>query len=380
MKIGIDISQIVYKGTGVSAYTKSLVEGFSRVGTDNDYVLFGSSLRNKKALKEFVKTLDKKRFKARFSFLPPKFLEILWNVVHVVPIESFIGEVDVFHSSDWLEPPTKKAKKVTTIHDLTVFKYPQTFQPKGGHDIVTNQKRKLFFVKHYSDLVIAVSQTTKQDAVEILKIPEKKIRVIYEAADPFYFPRDSDRISETKEKFKIQGDYFLCVGTREPRKNIDRAIMAFAQLPKEFHDFSLVIAGKYGWGDENQISNIKYQKLDSRVKILGYTEKEDLAALYSGAKAFVYPSLYEGFGLPIIEAMACGAPVITSNIGSMKEIAGGTAFLCNPESLESIAEAMVKITKEDRKDLEAKSLRKAGGFSWDKTALQTLEAYHSLLS
>jgi len=388
MKVGIDISQIVYQGTGVASYTSSLVEAFSRVGTDNQYVLFGSSLRNNRILRDFVKKFDKEVFKHKFSFLPPKFLEILWNGIHLVPIETFTGNLDIFHSSDWLEPPTARAKKVTTVHDFIVYKYPETFSPRGGHNIVTNQKRKLFFVKHYSDLIIAVSQTTKQDAMEILKIPEKKIRVIYEAADPFYFPRDQDRISKTKEKFKIRGDYFLCVGTREPRKNIGRVIMAFAQLPKEFLGFSLVIAGKYGWGDENQISKIKNpastakrgeQRLDSRVKILGYTEKEDLASLYSGTKAFVYPSLYEGFGLPILEAMACGAPVVTSNIGSMKEIASGVAFLCNPESVESIAGAMLKITKEDQNGLRQKSLVRAGEFSWDKTSLQTLEAYHSLL-
>ncbi len=377
MKIGIDISQIVYQGTGVATYTRSLVEGFSRTGADNQYVLFGSSLRNLKILRDFTRRFDKKIFKPRFSFLPPKFLEFLWNGIHLIPIESFIGGVDIFHSSDWLEPPTKHAKRVTTIHDLAVFKYPQAFKPRGGHDIVANQKRKLFFVKHYGDLVIAVSQTTKQDAIDILKISEKKIKVIYEAADSEYSPRNQNEIKAVKEKFKIKGDFFLCVGTREPRKNISQVIVAFTQLSKELPNLSLVVAGKYGWGEDAAESKIK--NLESRIKILGYTEKEDLARLYSGAKAFIYPSLHEGFGLPILEAMACGAPVITSNVGSMKEIASGTAFLCDPLSVESIAEAMLKITKEDQNELRQKSLVRAGDFSWDKTALQTLEAYHSLL-
>lgn len=376
MKIGIDISQVAYQGTGVASYTRSLVEGFSRIGKDNQYVLFGSSLRNREILRDFTKKFDKKIFKSRLSFLPPKFLEFLWNKVHLLPIETFTGEVDVFHSSDWLEPPTKNAKKITTIHDLAIYKFPQTFSPRGGHDIVKNQKRKLFFVKHYGDLVIAVSQTTKQDAIDILKIPEKKIKVIYEAADPFYFPRQKEEIKAVKDKFQIKGDFFLCVGTREPRKNIDRAIVAFTQLAKDLPSFSLIIAGKYGWGED---VNSKPETRNPKIKILGYIEKEDLARLYSGTRAFVYPSRYEGFGLPILEAMACGAPVVTSNIGSMKEIAGGTALLCDPESVESMAEAMVKITKEDLSELRQKSLVRAGDFNWDKTALQTLEAYHSLL-
>lgn len=382
MKIGIDISQIVYQGTGVASYTSSLVEGFSRVGRENQYYLFGSSLRNRNILKEFAGKLDKKVFKKRLYFFPPKLLELLWNGIHVVPIETLIGSVDVFHSSDWLEPSTRKAKRITTIHDMIVYKYPDSFKARGGHNIVANQKRKLFFTRHYSDMVIAVSETTKQDIMDILKIPDKKIKVIYEAADPLYYSRSKNEIDLVKEKYQIKENYFLCVGTREPRKNIDRLVTAFTQIERDFPDTSLVIAGKYGWGDDSSklaLSQLKGSKLEEKVKILGYVEKEDLARLYSGARAFVYPSLYEGFGLPILEAMACGCPVITSNTGSMKEISGGAAKLCDPESTESIAESMLKIAKEEKSSLRERSLKRAGEFSWDNTALQTLESYRSLL-
>lgn len=388
MKIGIDISQIVYEGTGVATYTKSLVEGFARVDKDNQYVLFGSSLRNSKALKEFANTLDKKIFKKKFYFLPPKLLELLWNGIHLVPIETFIGEVDVFHSSDWLEPPTKIAKKITTIHDLTVFKYPETFQVRGGHDIVANQKRKLFFVKHYSDLIIAVSETTKQDAMEILKIPEKKIRVIYEAADPLFSQREAGEVLEIRKKYRIEGDYLFCAGTREPRKNLDRVMMAFAEIARANPDLQLVIAGKYGWGNDSSKfkamptgRQVQSSKLETKVKILGFVEKEDLARLYSGATAFVYPSLYEGFGLPILEAMSCKCPVITSNLSSMKEIAGEAALLVDPENIEGLAGAISKVcrNKKFRESMISQGIKRAAEFSWDKTALQTLEAYHSLL-
>ena len=206
MKIGIDISQIVYQGTGVATYTRSLVGGLARVDKDNQFVLFGSSLRGRKLIEEFIKGLPKPQFRKKISFLPPKILEFLWNGIHLFPIENLIGEVDVFHSSDWLEPPTKKAKRVTTIHDFAVFKYPQTFQPRGGHNVVSNQKRKLFFVKNYSDMVICVSETTKQDAMEILKIPERKLKVVYEAPDPVFNIREISEIGKTREKYKISGD------------------------------------------------------------------------------------------------------------------------------------------------------------------------------
>lgn len=378
MKIGIDISQIVYEGTGVSTYTRSLVEALVKASSNDEFILFGSSLRTRRSLKEFLKTLQAENTKGKFCCLPPSLLEFLWNGVHLFPIENFIGEVDVFHSSDWLEPPTKSAKKVTTIHDLTVFKYPETFSPRGGHDIVKNQKRKLFFAKRECDLIICVSKTTKQDAMEILGIPERKLAVVYEAADPFYFRRKDEEISRVKDKFKIEGDFLLCVGTREPRKNLERVIMAFSEIVRKYPNLNLVIAGKYGWGNDNKMLEVRGQK--SKVKILGYVEKEDLAGLYSGAAAFIYPSLYEGFGLSILDAMACGCPVVTSNLGSMKEIAGEAAILVDPVSISGIANGIAKIVGDSktRNILINEGQRRNLEFSWEKTAFQTLDIYRSL--
>jgi glycosyltransferase involved in cell wall biosynthesis len=378
MRIGIDISQIVYEGTGVATYTRSLVEALLKVDAENRYVLFGSSLRNRAALSEFTKTLGAKNINKKFSFLPPKLLEFLWNGIHILPIETFTGELDVFHSSDWLEPPTSRAKRITTIHDFAVFKYPETFAKRGGHDIVANQKRKLHFVKYYSDLIIAVSETTKKDAIEILKITEKKIKVIYEAADQIYYRREAQQIAAVRQKYKIEGEYLLCVGTREPRKNLDRVVMAFAEIAAANKDLNLVIAGKYGWGKD--LAGDQLSVIGNRIKLLGYVEKEDLARLYSGTQAFIFPSLYEGFGLPILEAMNCGAPVITSNLGSMKEIAGGAALLVDPERVEDIAGAISKVlrSKEVKEKLKLAGEKRAKDFSWEKTALQTLELYRQL--
>lgn len=378
MKFGIDISQIVYGGTGVSTYTRLLVTSLCKEAIDDEFVLFGSSLRNQKPLKDFYQSVSAKNVKKKFFPFPPKALEFLWNGIHIFPIENLTGQIDVFHSSDWLEPPTKQAKKVTTIHDLTIFKYPKTFVARGGHNIVENQKRKLFFVKQYCDKIIAVSETTKQDIVEILKIPERKIKVVYEAADPDFSLRDAAQVQKVKEKFNINGRYLLCVGAREPRKNLNRLIAAFVEVAKANQDLSLVIVGKYGWG-EDMAEKTKAQT--SSLKVLGFVEKDELAALYSGAIGFVYPSLYEGFGLPILEAMACGCPVITSNIGSMKEIAGNASLLIDPESIESLAGAMSAVLRNTKvqTELKIKGFKRAGEFSWERTAAQTLEVYRSLV-
>jgi len=165
MKIGIDISQIVYQGTGVANYTKNLVEKLLKIDKKNEYVLFFSSLRRKPP-----KLPNLRAFK-----IPPTLLDILWNRLHICPIEWFIGEVDVFFSSDWTQPPTVKAKKVTTIHDLSPWKYPKTFHPK----IVKVHQRRMKWVKKECDLIICDSQATKKDVREILKIPERKLKVIY---------------------------------------------------------------------------------------------------------------------------------------------------------------------------------------------------------
>ncbi|MFZ5366153.1 MAG: glycosyltransferase family 4 protein [Patescibacteria group bacterium] len=366
MKIGIDISQLAFPGTGVASYTENLVENLLKLDRGNEYVLFFSSLRAKIQNSKLKIKNDNSKFKI-FKF-PPLLLEFLWNRLHLVPIETFTGKLDIFHSSDWLEPPAR-CPKVTTIHDLAIFKYPETFVPRGGHDIVSNLKRKLEWVKKESKLIIAVSESTKKDIVEILGIPEERIRVIYEACNTEFTERAKENTEKVKRKYGIEGDYILAVGTLEPRKNLKRVIEAFSLLTGSV-PVTLVIAGKFGWGTE--ISNDKFQM--TNIKLLGYVPKEDLPALYAGAQVFVYPSLYEGFGLPILEAMACGCPVVTSNVSSMPEVAGEAAILVDPLNVEDITLGIIKALK-NRKELIRKGLKRSVKFSWEKTAQETLRVY-----
>lgn len=373
MIIGIDISQIVYEGTGVSTYTRSLVKALVSGDTQDEFVLFGSSMRQRRQLTDYANQLENK-VTTRFSFLPPKALEYLWNWLHIIPIETFSGAVDVFHTSDWLEPPAR-CPKVTTIHDLAIIKYPETFSSRGGHDIVSNHKRKLRLVNQDKDLIITVSQNTKQDIIDLLKFPEKRVRVVYEASEPIFTPSMNNDITRVKNKYDINENYFICVGTREPRKNLARVIEAFASLNLSNHQ--LIIVGKYGWGEDN--TNNKYQI--TNVKCTGYVPTEDLVALYSGATALIYPSLYEGFGLPIIDAMNCGCPVITSNIGATKEIGDNSAILIDPLRVADIADAMRTIA--DNADigvnLSIKGIQHAKQFSWEKAAEQTLNIYRETI-
>jgi len=362
MKIGIDISQIVY-GTGVSQYTIGLVESLLKIDKENQYVLFGGSLRQRKVLSEFAEKCPKERCQSIINCLSPEIADLLWNRLHILPVERLIGKIDVFHSSDWTQPPTKAAK-VTTIHDLAIFKYPETFPQK----IISVQKRRLALVKKNCDLIIAVSESTKKDIVSILGIPGERIRVIYESGNEKIKKTSAKETEEAKKKFGIKGDYLLAISTLEPRKNLQRIIEAHKSLAKE--GLKLVLVGKSGWG--------KSLEIGENTVLTGFVADRDLAALLSGALVYLYPSLYEGFGQSILSAMACGVPVVTSNVSSMPEVAGQAAVLVDPLSAKSIAEGIQEALT-NREDLINKGLAQITKFSWEKCARETLRAYESLL-
>jgi len=367
MKIGIDISQIIYKGTGVANYTHHLVENLIKIDKTNQYILFFSSLRRKLKTSDLPFPFQKSNnvIVKKFKF-PPSFLHILWNKLHVFPIEKLIGKVDVFHSSDWTQPPTS-AKKITTIHDLTIIRCPESQHPQ----IISVQRSRLSRVEKEINLVLTDSESTKKDILEFLKISPKKIKVNYLAADEIFKPeKNPSKIDKIKQKYKIKDDYILSVATREPRKNLKKTIKAFIDLKQK--NLNLVLVGKYGWGkDTNLTKNI--------IKT-GFIPEEELPCLYSGAKVFVYPSLYEGFGLPVLEALSCGCPVVTSNTSSLPEITGDTAILVNPQNTSDISKAIYQIlyNKQLSLELEQKGLKQAKKFSWKKTATKTIEAYEEL--
>ena len=368
MKIGIDISQIVY-GTGVSVYTKNLVKSLLEVDDKDEFLLFGGSLRQRKLLKDFISSLSSFRnVSGKVFFIPPKLADILWNKLHILPIDSLFGKVDVFHSSDWTQPPSNSAK-VTTIHDFGFLKYPSTAHPK----ISSVMKNRFKWIKKDVDLIIAISKATKNDVVDILGIPPHKVKVVYEA-----LPKDIKKvqnnklIADIKKKYKIKNDFLLSVATLEPRKNLKRVILAFKEVKKIIPDMQLVLAGKFGW--DQDIKKMMGKK-PKDVIFTGFIDREhELSSLYSSASCFVFPSLYEGFGLPILEAMVCGCPVVTSNISSMPEVAGDAAVLVEPLEVESISHGIIKAIKE-KDTLIEKGFKQIDKFSWEKAARETLKVY-----
>lgn len=363
MKIGIDVTASIYSGTGVASYYRSLVPELIREGQDCEFMLLGYAMRRFSELKLANRKL----------FLPPRIMEIMWNRLHVLPVEMLTGNLDIFHAWDYLQPPVKKAKIVTTIHDLTPIKFP-LYHHKST---VEAQTQRLKWVRREADIILADSKATKRDIVELLGVPEEKIKVVYLAAGELYEEfrdqRSEIRVKEIergKKKYGIAGEYFISVGTLEPRKNLKRVIETFSiNVQRTSFNARLVIAGRSGWGENlPQAENVNF---------LGLVPDEDLPGLYAGSAGLIYPSLYEGFGLPVLEAMTVGCPVLTSDRGSLAEVAGEAAVTVDPENTESIIWGIESLIK-DREKLIAKGLKRSGNFSWNKTAKETLSVYRSL--
>lgn len=336
MKVGLDISQIAHGG-GVSCYTQNLAAELSKL-PDLETVFFYSSLR-----KPYGGNLPHVK-----SFpIPPTALEILFNKVRVVPIERFIGKVDIFHSSDWMQPKTQ-AKKVTTYHDVVPLKCPEWSNPK----IVEVHKRRLELVDKEIDMVIAVSEATKKDLIEVSNIPGSKITVIHEGVGEQFKRLSGQQITEFKKKYKLPDKFVLAIGGIGERKNLKRIKEASKNYP-------LVVTGE----------------------TIPRVTDEEMPLLYNSAGVLFYASLYEGFGLPILEAMACGCPVLTSDVSSMPEVAGDSALLVDPYDVDEMT-VELRVLMEDehiRKDMIGNGILRASGFTWERAAADTIEVYKEVL-
>jgi len=327
MKLGLDISQIVYRGTGVGRFTSGLLDTIIQSDIDNSWTFFFSSFRQK-IPEELKKKIEVNHELIRW-YLPPTVLSYLWNDLHDTKLLTFNSEIstnlDWFITSDWTEPPLE-TKKATIVHDLVFKRYPQTVHKK----ILKTQEKRLELVAKESRLIFADSHATAADLKQFYNIPEDRIIVNYPGVSVIRIEPDQNIL----KKYGIEGDFILTVGKLEPRKNIKRLIDAYQAIIQDPKP-KLVIIGPDGW-DTN------FQN-DENVKFIGYVTDHELASFYQLAQFFVYPSLYEGFGYPIIEAMQYGCPVATSSTSSLKEIAEGYAEVFDPENTDEIKDVLTKM-------------------------------------
>jgi glycosyltransferase involved in cell wall biosynthesis len=384
MKIGIDIRTLTdEKYSGVSAYTNNLVQEILRQDKLNEYKLYYNCARD---LSFRLPKFEQSNVEVIKTSYPNKIFNYLFQkLLHYPKFDDIVGGTDIFWAPHInfisLSSGTKKA---ITIHDLSFWRYPKffTWRKNFWHKMIGIKKLLNDF-----EAIIAVSENTKQDIIELGGVSPDKVTVVYSGLNERYQPLDSGHpdLERVKAKHKLDSRFILFLGTLEPRKNVQGIIEAYNRLRSndvngEFKDLKLVLAGATGWKFGGIYEEYRKSPYKADIKLLGYVDGADKPALYNLASAFVYPSFYEGFGFPPLEAMACGVPVITSAVSSLPEIAGDSALLVDPYNLGFLSEAIVQVLRDkDLADsLRQKGLENAKRFSWQKAALQYLELFKKL--
>jgi glycosyltransferase involved in cell wall biosynthesis len=367
MRIAIDCRVALEHKTGDRTYCLTLLRGLESL--DLDPARFSFDLLLHKS--------DDESVLPRCKYLHPRVIEApnsrAWTLL-ALPRALRELKPDLLHVQ-YLAPLRLPCPYVTSIHDVVWKAFPETFP--GLHKGVMNAF--LPGVARRARFVLCGTRAAGDDIAKYLRVPPEKLRVTPYAADPLFFePVPPTTIATVKEKYRISAPYVWSVGVQQPRKNIERLVRAWGRFKSRFPDDPrvLVVSGKEGWGDIPRVTGACHDLI-----FTGYVPDEDVPALYAGADAFAYPSLYEGFGLPILEAMACGCPVLTSDRGAMREVAGGAAQTCNPDSVDSIAQGLDNLLRdaEWRRSLVRRGRVRAGEFSSQRLALDTLQIYTSAI-
>ncbi len=372
--IGIDYTPAYEQGGGIGRYVRELVAALASLDHDTDYRLFVAG-----ASRDTLPPLPGPNFRWAASRLSPLWFARLWHRARLpLPVEFWVGSVALFHATDFVLPPTRPpTRTLLTVHDLSFVRTPDAASPalKRYLDrVVPRSVRR-------ADHVLADSQATKDDLTSLYGVNPGKITVLLSGVNPRFKPvHDPAALIRVRQRYEIGGaPFILSVGTVQPRKNYQRLIRAFAALPDQH--FNLVIAGGRGWLQGPIYAVVDALNMRDRVHFIGFADDADLPVLYSAARCFAFPSLYEGFGLPVLEAMACGAPVVTSNVSSLVEVAGQAALLVDPLSVDDIGAALARLLADEplRARLIEEGLSQAAQFTWERAARQLLDIYHSLL-
>ena len=379
--IYVDVSAAVHRRAGLGRYAASLaralVRGDGESGVESPrahpYALFFNRERGIEPL-EGLQHLPTSTI--ALGYKPWRML--VWaGQLAGAGFEQLLPDADLFHATEHLLIPLRATPSVLTVHDLI-------FRHLPGHHKRLNRWYLNWSLPLYcrrATHIITISECTRQDLMAAYNLPRGKITVIHEAADPNFALQHPDRVAAVRQHYQLPQRYLLFVGTIEPRKNLTRLLHAFENLRAEGLTEALVIVGKRGWLYGGFFAELERSSVRESVILPGYIPDTDLPALYAGAQALVFPSLYEGFGLPILESMACGTPVACSDTSSLPEVAGGAALLFDPTNEASIAEAVRGLLSDDRRrrELSRKGLARAAQFSWDRVAAETESVYRKVL-
>lgn len=367
MRIGIDARLVFYSRAGIGQYITHLTKALARLNpTDVSFTMLQSR-------KDDSKITDHKRF-GRVSLWTPSHHRLEQPALR---FETSRLGLDLLHSPDFIPPFKRNYKSVITVHDLAFLLYPQFMTKESAR-----YYGQIDQAVRSTDHIIAVSHATKQDLSKLLGVPDQKVTVIYEGINPQYGPLDkAEAAAMVQKQWNLEPGFIFFISTIEPRKNVPTLLRAYRMLRDRYKSKArLVLAGKPGWLYEEVDSSVHQLNLEDDVIFLGRVSDEEVNYLYNAASMVVYPSFYEGFGLPPLEAMRCGTPVIASNIKVMLEVVGDAAILIDPHDDEALAVAMHRILSDDhlRQDLISKGFVRAQKFSWDQAARETMNVYRKV--
>ncbi len=367
MRVAINAMSVRAKYGGIGIYTKNLIEALSHIDKKNHYLL----LLNVENYHDF--RIDRENFENLIVWAPFRKYYI-WEQFNL-PFILKKKKIDLIHGPRDVLPLLCAIKSVVTIHDLGFLLFPHIikFNPINYWSLFVKQSALK------ADHIIAVSESTKRDIIRLFNIPDAKITVTHEACnDSFKRIEDECELKRISTKYDFPDRFILYVGTIEPRKNLNVLLEALHILKKKHSiEHKLVIAGKKGWLYADFSKTIKRLGLEQDIVFTGYVSDEDLPGIYKLAELFVYPSKYEGFGLPLLEAMACGVPVIASNVSSIPEVVGDAGLLFDPYAPDQLADCIFQVLEDPllRKKLISNGLKRKEAFSWQKTAEETLNIY-----
>jgi glycosyltransferase involved in cell wall biosynthesis len=369
LRIAIDARKL--RDYGIGTYVRNLLRHLSRIDSTTEYVLFCRA----------EDCGDLEELGENFRAVPEPARPYSASEQLRIPMDLRREGIDLFHAPHYVLPPLTPCKSVVTIHDCIHLRFPQYLPNRLAYAYA---RSSLWFATHRSNRVLTVSEASKRDILRYFRVPDRKIDVIYNAIDErFGAPPTSEEIERVRDRYQLNAPFVLYAGNIKPHKNLERLIEAFHTLRRgDLEHVKMLIIGDEISKYATLRRAVHRYKLHKHVRFFGFVPDKTLAVLYRLARAFVFPSLYEGFGLPPLEAMASGTPVITSNLSSLPEVVGDAALLIDPYDADAIADAMRRVLLDSdlREDLRQRGLRRVAEFSWDRSVRRIREIYEEVLA
>ncbi|MBN1967049.1 MAG: glycosyltransferase family 4 protein [Anaerolineae bacterium] len=372
MSIYIDVSAAVNSRAGLGRYARSLAQALVQV-MEPPPTLFYNRTRQSQVLPEWK---DLPQRSIRLGYKPWRML--VWQAqLARIPFRRLVPDATLFHATEHLLLPLGDTPTVMTVHDLIFKLFPQ------HHKRLNYWYLKLampLFVRRASAIIV-VSQATKNDLIRHYGTPDHKITVVHEAAAPHFRVVPQSEVARVRAKYNLPDRFLLAVGTIEPRKNLSRLVESLARLRRDDPALQIVVVGAKGWLYDEFFARLDALHARGAVRLLGYVPDDDLPAIFRAATVYVMASMYEGAGLPVLEAMACGAPVVSSRESSMPELGADVPRYFNPYDVDNMTEAIGRVLSDDRlrAEMAAAGPERAARFSWERAARETLSVYRSLI-